>query len=167
MQGNEISYVPVTGTYNLDIEKTSKDFLPGIFQYVQSINMQSKLIESAPLINSILSVLEDPKNSLKNVNKQSRTINKVTGKLVNANKNKGDVYNRLEQVRSLIERELYGRKIVGIEESNPWLHKMSNFMLSAAGRATLAKLQTADSLSSEYSIISVHKFELFIVPKFF
>ena len=138
MQGNEISYVPVTGTYNLDIEKTSKDFLPGIFQYVQSINMQSKLIESAPLINSILSVLEDPKNSLKNVNKQSRTIHKVTGKLANVNKNKGDVYNRLEQVRSLIERELYGRKIVGIEESNPWLHKMSNFMLSAAGRATLA-----------------------------
>jgi len=152
MQGNEISYVPVTGTYNLDIEKTSKDFLPGIFQYIQSINMQSKLIESAPLINSILSVLEDPKNSLKNVNKQSRTIHKVTGQLVNVNKNKGDVYNRLEQVRSLIERELYGRKIVGIEESNPWLHKMSNFMLSAAGRATLAVNVTSD-LKNRYGQI--------------
>ena len=152
MQGNEISYIPVTGTYNLDIEKTSKDFLPGIFQYIQSINMQSKLIESSPLINSILSVLEDPKNSLKNVNKQSRTIQKVKGKLVNANKNKGDVYNRLEQVRSLIERELYGRKIVGIEESNPWLHKMSNFMLSAAGRATLA-INIPSDLKNRYGQI--------------
>ena len=51
--------------------------------------MQAKLIESAPLLNSILSVLEDPKNGLKNINKQSRTINKITGKLVNVNKNKG------------------------------------------------------------------------------
>lgn len=152
MQGNEISYVPVTGTYNLDIEKTSKDFLPGIFQYIQSINMQAKLIESAPLLNSILSVLEDPKNGLKNINKQSRTINKITGKLVNVNKNKGDTYNRLEQVRSLVERELYGRKIVGIEESNPWLHKMSNFMLSAAGRATLA-INVPSDLKNRYGQI--------------
>ena len=39
--------------------------------------------------------------------------------------------------------------------------------LTNVGRAILAKLHTAVSLSSEYSVISQHKFELLIVPRFF
>ena len=41
------------------------------------------------------------------------------------------------------------------------------FLLTNLGRAIEAKLQTACSVGELYSIISVHKFEDLIVPKFF
>jgi hypothetical protein len=136
--GEEIAYVPIRGTYNMEIEKVSPDIIRNFFRYQMSGILQTKLIESAALIEGILETLDDPSNAPKDPRKVSRQKFKVEGILEAVSKSRGEVYNRREQVRSLVMRELYGRNVVGIEESNPWLFKLTNFMQRTAGMATLA-----------------------------
>jgi hypothetical protein len=136
--GEEISYVPIRGTYNMEPEKVSPDVIRSLFRYQMSAILQTKLIESASLVEGILETLDDPSNAPKDPTKLNRQKFKVEGVLEAVSKGRGNTYNRREQVRSLLMRELYGRNVVGIEESNPWLFKMTNFMQKTAGMATLA-----------------------------
>ena len=136
--GEEISYVPIRGTFNMDPEKVSPDIIRSFFRYQMSAVLQSKLIESASLVEGILQTLDDPSNAPKDPVKVNRQKFKAEGILESVSKAKGKTYNRREQVRSLLMRELYGKNVVGIEESNPWLFKLTNFMQKTAGVATLA-----------------------------
>jgi hypothetical protein len=136
--GEEISYVPIRGTFNMDPEKVSPDIIRSFFRYQMSAVLQSKLIESASLVEGILETLDDPSNAPKDPVKVNRQKFKAEGILESVSKAKGKTYNRREQVRSLLMRELYGKNVVGIEESNPWLFKLTNFMQKTAGVATLA-----------------------------
>lgn len=136
LTGEEISYVPISGLYKFDINQTSKNVLHNLLQYQLSGKIQTKLVGSLSTVNSVLRTLEN--NPLKNKDRFSKQLARYKDKVSNTNKGKGETYNRLEQVRSLIEREYYGRNVIGIEESNPWLHKLVNGLQSAAGKATLA-----------------------------
>ena len=136
--GEEISYVPIRGTFNMEPEKVSPDIIRSFFRYQMSAVLQTKLIESAALVEGILETLDDPSNAPKDPVKINRQKFKAEGILESVSKAKGNTYNRKEQVRSLLMRELYGKNVVGIEESNPWLFKLTNFMQKTAGVATLA-----------------------------
>lgn len=136
LTGEEISYVPISGLYKFDINQTSKNVLSNLLQYQLSGKIQSKLVGSLSTVNSVLRTLEN--NPLKNKDRFSKQLARYKDKVSNTNKGKGNTYNRLEQVRSLIEREYFGRNVIGIEESNPWLNKLVNGLQSTAGKATLA-----------------------------
>lgn len=136
--GQEISYVPIRGVYKIDIDKVSPDVIRSIFRYQASGILQKKLIESASLVEGILETLDDPSNAPKDPTKANRQKFKIEGVLESISKSKSKTYNRREQVRSLLLRELQGKNVVGIEESNPWLFKLTNFMQRTAGMATLA-----------------------------
>lgn len=112
LNAQEVSYVPVTGMYDISINNTDPDVIRNLFRYMYSLESQSKLLESLPLVNSILDTLDDPKNAPKSINKFSKNIKKIRGKLQQTSK-PGATNNRLEQVRSLINREYYGVKFNG------------------------------------------------------
>jgi LysM repeat protein len=137
LKGNEISYIPVTGLYNLDAEDTDADVLQNMFKYAMSLQTQGKLNESLPLVESLIATLEDPANQPKNLDKFSKGQFNVRNKLQNINK-KGVANNRLGQVRSLVEREYYGVNVIGLEENYPRLGKWLN---------TLTKLSSTSSLT--------------------
>ena len=136
LQGNQLSYIPISGLYNIPINEVSPNIIDNIMRYQTSAKMQTKLIDTVDLAKGILETLED--NPLKQPNKYDKKVAKLTGKLKPAGAGKSITYNRLEQFRALFERTYYGRQVVGVEESNPWLHKLVNGMTAAAGRATLA-----------------------------
>lgn len=111
LEGEEVERIPVAGLFDINIENTDPDVLRNMMRYLYSIEQQKKLVETLPMVNSILETLEDPDNALKKTNVYSRGAMMTSGKLQSV-KAKG-TYNRLGQVRSLIEREYYGRKFKG------------------------------------------------------
>lgn len=137
LQGNEISYIPVTGIYNLDADVVDADIFNSLFRYSLSLQTQSTLLKSLPIVDSIISTLEDPANQPKNMDAYSKGINTIRKKLQHPTR-KDAANNRAGQVRSLIEREYHGRQVVGIEENHPVLSKWLNNLTSLSSRAALA-----------------------------
>lgn len=136
LNAQEVSYIPVTGMYNLDIDNTDPDVIRSMFRYMYSLEQQSKLLESLPLVNSILDTLADPSNAPKSLNKFSKNIKKVRGKLQQTTK-PGAANNRLDQVRSLINREYYGVKFSG-QATSMVLDKVIGKLQKISATASLA-----------------------------
>jgi len=149
LKGNEISYIPVSGLYNLDIKDTDADIIEGMFRYNLSLQRQGKLNQSLPLVESLLSTLEDPANQPKNLDKFSKGQFNVRNKLQNINK-LGAANNRLGQVRSLIEREYYGKHVIGLEENYPRLGKWLNTLTSLSSGSAL-RLNIPSDLKNQFS----------------
>jgi len=150
LNSEEVSYIPVSGIYNIDIDNTDPDVIRGMFKYLLSLETQSQLLQTLPLVNSILETLEDPKNAPKTENTFSKTINKARGKLVETTK-KGASNNRLGQVRSLIEREYYGKQFRG-EGSSMYLDKFIGQLQKLSSRASLA-VNISSDLKNRYGQI--------------
>lgn len=136
LDGNQVSYIPVTGIYNLDDSITDADVIQGMFKYALSIQTQGKLTESLPLVESVLSTLEDPANQPKELEAFSKGMFNVRGILQKANK-PGASNNRLGQVRSLIQREYSGKNVEGIDETNP---RVAKFLSNIQGFSTVSSL---------------------------
>ena len=149
LNGDAVSYIPITGIYNLDLDVTDMDVLSGLFKYAMSIQTQGKLLESLPLVDSVLSTLQDPDNQPKEMEKWSKNIQSVRGILTRANK-KGASNNRMQQVKSLIEREYYGKQVEGIDETHPRVAKMLKNLQGLSSYGSLALNIPAD-LKNQFS----------------
>jgi LysM repeat protein len=150
LNGDEISYIPVTGIFNIDADLVDADIFNSLFRYALSVQTQKQLYNSLPLVKSIISTLEDPKNQPKNLQKKSKQLQNAKTKVRGFANLKTDVYNRLEQVRSLIEREYYGRKVVGMEEANPRLTKWLSNLTKWSSRSSLL-MNIPSDLKNQFS----------------
>jgi LysM repeat protein len=148
LNGNQISYIPVSGIYNLDHEITDADIFRNLFKYALSVQTQSKLLESLPLVNSVLETLEDPANEPKELEKYDKNVWNLKGNLQKAKK-KFSTNNRLGQVKSLIEREYYGRMVEGIEETHPVFGKWMQSLQGLSAMGSLA-LNIPSDLKNKY-----------------
>jgi predicted nucleotidyltransferase len=166
LNSEEISYIPVSGMYNLETDNTDPDVIRGMFKYLLSLETQSKLHETLPLVNSILETLADPVNAPKTPNTYSKTIKKIKGKLQHTVK-PGASNNRLGQVRSLIEREYHGKQFSG-EGSSIYLDKFMGQLQKLSARASLA-VNISSDLKNRYGQIVQNMLESaggeFITPK--
>ena len=150
LNSEEVSYIPVTGLYNIDINNTDPDVLQGMFKYLLSLENQEQLNQSLPLVNSILETLSDPDNAPKSTNTFSKNLNKISGQLSHVVK-PGAANNRLAQVRSLIEREYYGKQFSG-EGNSIYLDKFFSQLQKLSSRASLA-LNIPSDLKNRYGQI--------------
>ena len=150
LNGDEISYIPVTGIFNLDADVIDADIFNSLFRYGLSLQSQKQLYKSLPLVQSVISTLEDPKNQPKNLQKKSKQVQDAKTKVRAFANLKMDTYNRLEQVRSLVEREYYGRKVVGMEEANPRLTKWLSNLTKWSSRSSLL-MNIPSDLKNQFS----------------
>lgn len=150
LNGEEVSYIPVSGLYNLDLDNTDPDVIRGTFRYLLSLEQQSQLLQTLPLVQSIIDTLEDPANAPKTPNTYSKTINKIKGKLTFTTK-PGASNNRAAQARSLFEREYYGRQFRG-EGSSVYLDKFIGSLQKLSSRASLA-INISSDLKNRYGQI--------------
>jgi LysM repeat protein len=148
LNGTEISYVPVSGIYNLDINVTDADVFSTLFRYALSIQTQGKLLESLPLVQSLVDTLEDPENAPKDLEKFDKNVYNLKGLLKNAKK-KFASNNRLGQVKSLMEREYAGKKVEGLEETHPRLGKWIQNIQGLSSMGSLA-LNIQSDLKNKY-----------------
>jgi LysM repeat protein len=151
LNAEEVSYIPVSGVYNIDIENTDPDVVRSMFKYLLSLETQTQLLETLPLVNSILDTLDDPVNAPKTPNTYSKTINKINGKLRHTTK-PGATNNRAGQVRSLIEREYYGKQFSG-QGSSMYLDKFIGQLQKLSARASLA-INIPSDLKNRYGQIA-------------
>ena len=149
LKGNEITYVPVEGIYNIDLENTDADIITGLFKYGMSVKTQGKLLESLPIVESIVDTLEDPANQPKNMEAYSKGIFNVRNLFQNPTK-AGAQNNRLGQVRSLLEREYRGQQTGSFEDSNPRLAKWLDIIQGLSTRASLA-VNIPSDLKNQFS----------------
>jgi LysM repeat protein len=148
LDGNQISYIPVSGIYNLDIDVQDADIFQGLFRYALSIQTQAKLNESLPLVNSVLDTLEDPDNAPKDLEKFDKNIYNLKGALRLAKK-KLSSNNRLGQTKALIEREYYGKMVEGIEETHPQIGKWMQGLQKFSAMGSLA-INIPSDLKNKY-----------------
>jgi LysM repeat protein len=149
LKGNEITYVPVEGIYNIELENTDADIITGLFKYGMSVKTQGKLLESLPIVESIVDTLEDPANQPKNMEAYSKGIFNVRNLFQNPTK-AGAQNNRLGQVRSLLEREYRGQQTGSFEDSNPRLAKWLDIIQGLSTRASLA-VNIPSDLKNQFS----------------
>jgi LysM repeat protein len=148
LDGDQITYIPVSGIYNLDHDVTNADIIQGLFKYAMSVKTQAKLLESLPLVNSILDTLEDPDNAPKELEKYDKKVWIAKQQLQKAKK-KWSTNNRLGQVKSLIEREYYGKLVEGIEETHPRFGKWMQTLQGMSAMGSLA-INIPSDLKNKY-----------------
>jgi hypothetical protein len=166
LNSEEISYIPVTGLYNIELDNTDPDVLRGMFKYLQSLELQTQLHQTLPLVNSILDTLADPKNAPKSPNTFSKTIKRNKGKLEHTTK-PGAPNNRLGQVRALIQREYHGVQFDSAGGS-VYLDKFVGQLQKLSSRASLA-VNIPSDLKNRYGQLVQNMIESagreFITPK--
>lgn len=135
LEGEELKRVPVSGLFDIKVDNVDPDVIQNMMRYMYSLKQQSKLIQTLPIVNSVLDTLQDPDNALKKKKVFSAGAFKTAGKFVEV-KEQGR-YNRLEQVRSLIEREYEGRKFEGSNTSEI-ISRLAGRLSSLSARGSLA-----------------------------
>jgi LysM repeat protein len=146
----EIAYVPVTGLYKLKMDQVDMDLFKITGEYLMSIENQKVLIDSLPRVQAILKQLEDPRNNTK-----TGKFSKQTGK---AASKKNARNNRLEQVRSLIDKEYYGVQLSQSANQYVFLTKLMSNFSKLASFSSLA-LNIPSDLKNRYGQLAQNVIE--------
>lgn len=136
MFDEEISKVPITGLYNLDSEEVSLNIYDSIFRYVYSATKQKKLIELNPFAQSLLKVVDDPKNGIKDMSKINKFIFQKSGikRFIGI---KG-VSQRADALHNIYEREFEGIRKKGYLSDFRPLHKLISLGAKVGAFGTFA-----------------------------
>lgn len=149
LNGDEITYIPVQGLYKLDPKAVNPDVLENMLRYALSIEEQSQLYKTLPLIETMLDTLADKDAQPKNMEAYSRNLKAVFNELRNPNKKFG-TNNLLGQLQSLIQREYYGVKNSDVSEQYPKLTKFLGALQGLSAQASLA-VNIPSDLKNQYA----------------
>lgn len=130
MFNSEVSGIPVSGKYLLDIDQVSYDVLGSMLRYMLSVERQKKLIEIHPQVKAIQKVLRSPDNGVKEMSKINRSAYIYRG--IISPINKSGTYVRSKAVDNLIEREFMGIKYTGLGSNSTTAQKISGTLFGLA-----------------------------------
>lgn len=150
LTGQPISRIQVSGLYNMPVQSVSEDVLPAIYEYLSSVNQFEKLRETEATSKTLLSVLNDPKNDIKDMSKASKQMAKFSSKL--SFLPKGSDNRRAKTIEYLMEKVYYGKANDQLSEEYPALTKMANMMMGMASRSFIA-LDVPSALKNRYGMI--------------
>ena len=148
MDGDQVTYIPVSGLYNIDADQVSPDVFRSIMKYALSLEIHDTLLENLPLAESIVEVFSSPEAQPKAINKFRRDMFRATGQLKEANAKTG-TNQMLGQLNSLIERQFYGVHNQDLSEKYPRITKAINKMQKASSTASLA-INIPSDLKNKY-----------------
>ena len=113
--GDELNQIPISGVSKMDNELVNLNIFRSMALYGTSALTHEMLIETSPVAQMLLKVLEDPRASLKDSNKIKKNIALQFNQQVAAttgSKSKGSNSVRESLVRSLYERDWLGQRYV-------------------------------------------------------
>lgn len=123
----DTSKIKVRGLYDMELDVTSLDILTSLTRYSYSLDRKAKLVEMNPVARTLQSILSDPKNAVKDLNKYDKRKFKNQNVLVNLPK-KGR-YVRKYAIDNFIEREFESIVQTGWGSENAFLQSLSNSMM--------------------------------------
>lgn len=130
MFDDEVSSIPIAGLYDLNVDEVSTDITETMMRYMLSAERQKKLVEISPVAQALKSVVNNPKNKAKQMDKvnQFNFVNRgVTTYL-----NKKGKYVRQTAVNNFIEREFEGKTQTGFAQETPWINNTANLLFKRA-----------------------------------
>lgn len=130
MFDNEITNIPISGLYNLDIDDVSPDVNQSLMRYMFSAERQKKLIEINPVAQALKATVNDPDNMAKQLDRINK-FNFIHRGVVTYLNKKGK-YTRQVAVNNLIEREFEGKVEAGFTQDMPWLQNTANVIFKKA-----------------------------------
>jgi len=136
LQGKPISRIPVRGLYKLNISEVSTDVLRALGDYMYSLNEQESLIKNEALAKTILSVVNNEENTIKDMNKVSSQIKRATGALSFIPS--GGENRRAQALNYFVDKVFYGQINSQFQEENIGLTKAANWMMKMASNSFIA-----------------------------
>lgn len=135
--GQEMSYIPVTGLYNLETDKVSPDIFKSLMKYSLSLETYDVLEENLPLMKSLINTLSSSEAQPKKDKGIRKDIYNAYGIVEKVTK-KGVDNNVLGQVKSLFEREFYGVEQTDSREDSPRMTAFLNGIQKVSAMSALA-----------------------------
>jgi len=135
LEGQPIARIPVDGLYKMKLNEVSTDVLSAMFMYNYSLNKQGVLIKEKAKGETLRSVLMDPDNAIKDLNKASKQAAKNSGILafLKAGDNR-----RAAALDYFIDKTFYGQKNSAWESQYPGWIKFANTLMGNASRSFIA-----------------------------
>ena len=147
MFDNEISGIPISGKFDLDLDETSDDVLLGMMRYMQSAERHKKLVEISPEVRALQKVVNGEEGSIKDMKKASKSdfINKG----INRYATRKGTSVRAQTINALIEREFEGKTQAGALADMTGVNKAANFLLGVSSFSFFA-LDIASALKNSF-----------------
>ena len=133
---NEITGIPISGKYDLDINDTSDNILMGMMRYMQSAERHKKLIEISPEVRAIQKVVNSEKGAIRDMTKASKS-DFIDRNLMRYATRKGTSV-RAQAINAFIEREFEGKSQAGALAGMTGLNKTVNNLLGLSSMAFFA-----------------------------
>lgn len=133
---NEITGIPISGKYDLDIDESSEDVLMGMMRYMQSAERHKKLIEISPEVRALQKVVNSEKGAIQDMTKASKSDFIDLNVMRYATKKGTSV--RAQTVNAFIEREFEGKTQTGALSDYTGLNKTINNLLGLSSMAFFA-----------------------------
>lgn len=133
---NEITGIPISGKYDLDLDETSNDFLLGMMRYMQSAERHKKLIEISPEVRALQKVVNGAEGAIKDMTKASKS-DFIERNLMRYATVKGTSV-RAQTANAFIEREFEGKTQAGALANLTGLNKTVNTLLGLSSMAFFA-----------------------------
>jgi hypothetical protein len=138
---NEITGIPISGKFDLDIEESSENVLMNMMRYMQSAERHKKLIEISPEVRAIQKVVNGDKGGLgkdtiQDMTKASKS-DFIDRNLMRYATRKGTSV-RAQTVNAFIEREFEGKTQAGALADWTRLNKTINNLLGLSSMAFFA-----------------------------
>lgn len=147
MFDNELTSVPIHGLYDIEPDDVSTDITTTMMKYMLSAERQKQLVEISPVARAIQSVVNNPNNRIKDLDKINKFDKVHRGVITYLNK-KGK-YIRQEGVNNFIEREFEGQKMKGYTKDVKWINNATNLMFKRASFGFFA-LNIPSALKNSY-----------------
>jgi len=129
MFDDELSNVPVTGLYDIEVDNVSTDVISGLNRYMLGAEKQKKLIEISPLARAIQDVVNDPANSGGVVEQVKKNM---ISRFLMPPRRKKDTTVRARAINNFIEREFEGITMKGWGSDSAALNKVANVLFKNA-----------------------------------
>jgi hypothetical protein len=147
MFDNEISGIPISGKFDLDLDETSDDVLLGMMRYMQSAERHKKLVEISPEVRALQKVVNGEEGAIKDMKKASKSD--FIDKGINRYATRKGKSVRAQAVNAFIEREFEGKTQAGALAEMTGVNKAANFLLGMSSMSFFA-LDIASALKNSF-----------------
>ena len=129
MFDNEMTDIPISGLYDIDIDDVSLDVTTSINRYMLSAERQKQLVEISPIVRAIQNTVNHPDNAINDINRVhkqnfiARNVTKYLSKKDNV---------RAEAVNNWVEKHFEGKTQKGFGADAAFLNNFSNLLFKRA-----------------------------------
>jgi len=131
--------IPISGLSNMTVDETSTDIFTSMLRYMQSLEIQQKLIELNPVAQAIRKNLnkDEAQSILDKVNESNNSNRNLFGSIASSKNKTGNSIRKL-RFEQFYEREFLGESNAGWAANSPFAQNITNLLFKQASTAFFA-----------------------------